>query len=243
MMTSLTSRGRLLSAPDETREDVHIIVGGCGRLGSEIAAKLSDDPDHDVVAVDVDEQAFDRLGSAFNGETVSGDVTDRDVLERAGVEQADVFLALTRSDNANLMAVEVATHLYDVPRAVARLFNPERENVYRKLGVRYVSGTGMLVKLFLNEIRGSTFRQHLEFKTAPDVAMVDMLIGATGHGLPVEDFELDGKLRVAAISRAGRVVIPTADQRLERGDLVTAAVRRGAYRRIEHLLDALERER
>ncbi len=222
---------------------MHIIVGGCGRLGSEIAAKLSDDPDHDVIAVDVNDRAFDRLGSAFNGETVSGDVTDRDVLERAGVAHADVFLALTRSDNANLMAVEVATHLYQVPRAVARLFNPERESVYRKLGVRYVSGTGLLAKLFLNELRGNTFRQHLEFKAAPDVAMVDMLVGAPGHGLPVEDFELEGKLRVAAIQRTGRVIIPTRDQRLERGDVVTAAVRRGTFSRVQHLLDALEQQR
>lgn len=220
---------------------MHIIVGGCGRLGSEIAAKLSDDPDNDVVAVDLDELAFDRLGSAFNGDTVLGNVTDRDVLERAGVARADVLLAVTRSDNANLMAVEVATHLYEVPRTVARLFNPERESVYRKLGVRYVSGTGLLAKLFLNELRGNTFRQHLEFKAAPDVAMVDMLIGASGHGLPIEDFELEGKLRVAALQRGGRVIIPTPDQRLERGDLVTAAVRRGTYGKVKHLLDAIER--
>ncbi len=220
---------------------MHIIVGGCGRLGAEIAMKLSDEPDNDVVTVDLDGLAFDRLGSAFNGETVVGDVTDRDVLERAGVDRADVVLAVTRSDNANLMAVEVATHLYDVPRTVARLFNPERESVYRKLGIRYVSGTGLLAKLFLNELRSGTFRQHLEFTESPDVAVVDMRIGAPGHGLPVQDFELDGRLRVAAISRGGRVLIPEPTTRLERADVVTAAVRRGTYRRVTHLLDALER--
>ncbi len=220
---------------------MHIIVGGCGRLGAEIAARLSDDPDNDVVAIDQDPLAFDRLGSAFNGETIVGDVTDRDVLEKAGIARADAFLAVTRSDNANLMAVEVATHLYDVPRSVARLFNPERESVYRKLGVRYVSGTGLLAKLFLNELRRGTFRQHLEFRASPDVAVVDMRIGSSGHGLPVEDFELEERLRVAAISRDAQVIIPTPDLRLQRGDVVTAAVRRGAYRRVRHLLDPLDR--
>lgn len=227
--------------PHRSPLDVHIIVGGCGRLGSEIAIKLSDDPDNDVLVVDVNEMAFDRLGSAFNGETVAGNVTDRDVLERAGIARADVLLAVTRSDNANLMAVEVATHLYQVPRTVARLFNPEREAVYRKLGVRYVSGTGLLAKLFLNELRNSTFRQHLEFKAAPDVAMVDMVLGAAGDGMTVEEFEVDGKLRISAIQRAGRVIIPSDLQRLEHGDLITAAVRRGMYRRLEHLLDGLDR--
>ncbi len=222
---------------------MHIIVGGCGRLGAEIAIRLSDNPDDDVVAIDQDPLAFDRLGSAFNGETVIGDVTDRDVLERAGIARADAFLAVTRSDNANLMAVEVATHLYDVPRTVARLFNPERESVYRKLGVRYVSGTGLLAKLFLNELRSGTFRKHLEFEAAPDVAVVDMRIGSSGHGLPVEDFELEDKLRVAGISRGSRILIPSPTQRLERGDVVTAAVRKGAYRRVKHLLDPLDRDK
>jgi trk system potassium uptake protein len=75
------------------------------------------------------------------------------------------MLAVTRFDNANLMAVEIATHLYGVPRTVARLFNPERETVYRKLGVRYVSGTGILAKLFLNEFREGTFPHHVHFPT------------------------------------------------------------------------------
>lgn len=214
---------------------MHIIVGGCGRLGAQIAEQLSEDQDNDVVVVDVDPLAFDRLGSAFNGETITGDVTDRDVLERAGVAEAEGVVACTRSDNANLMAVQTAIHLYGVPRCVARLFNPERESVYHKLGIRYVSGTGMLAKQFLNEFREHTFPLHLHFPQG-DIEVVDMYIGAGAHGMTVEDFELDGKLRIAAISRGARVFIPRPDDRLERGDVVAGAVRRGTYRKIAHLL-------
>ena len=214
---------------------MHIIIGGCGRLGAEIAERLSGEPENDVVVVDHDPLAFDRLGSAFNGETIVGDATDRDILERAGVNRAEGLIAVTRFDNANLMAVEIASHLYGVPRTVARLFNPEREQVYRKLGVQYVSGTGILAKLFLNEFRDETFPHHLHFSSS-DVAVVDMEIGPGGHGMTVQDFELDGKLRISAIERGARVFIPRVEDRLERGDKVTAAARRGVYRKVASLL-------
>ena len=218
---------------------MHIIVGGCGRLGSEVAERLSDDPDNDVVVVDVDALAFDRLGSAFNGETLVGDVTDRDVLERAGVDQADGLMAVTRFDNANLMAVEIAKVLYGVPKAVARLFNPEREQVYRKLGVRYVSGTGILAKLFLNEFGGQAFHHHLHFPHG-DVTIVDIEVGAGGHGMSVHEFEVEGRLRVAAVQRGARVFVPHAGDRLERGDVLAASARRGVERAVADLIEVPE---
>jgi trk system potassium uptake protein len=214
---------------------VHIIIGGCGRLGAEIAEQLSQDPDTDVVIVDVDPLAFDRLGSAFNGETVVGDGTDRDVLERAGVAKADGLLAVTRFDNANLMAVEIATHLYDVPRTIARLFNPERESVYRKLGVRYVSSTGTIAKLFLNEFRDESYPLHVHF-TDSSLNMVDLELDTAAHGLTVEEFEIDGLLRVAAVRRGARVFLPVQSDRLERDDVVTAAMKPTAAKRIGGLV-------
>lgn len=214
---------------------MHVIVGGCGRLGSQLAERLSDDPDTDVVVIDIDELAFDRLGAAFNGETVVGDVTDRDVLEQAGVERADVLITATRADNANLMAVEIGTELYGVPRAVARLFNPERENVYRRLGIRYVSGTGVLAKLFLDQINEDALPHHLLFEH-DGVRVVDLEIGPAGHGMTVDDLESDGDLRVAAIERGTRVIIPSGDDRLQRGDVVAAAARRGTGARLREVL-------
>ncbi len=218
---------------------MHIIVGGCGRLGAEIADRLSDERENDVVVIDVDELAFDRLGSAFNGETVVGDVTDRDVLERAGAVRADGLVAVTRFDNANLMAVEIATELFGITRSVARLFNPEREPVYRKLGVRYVSGTGVLAKLFLNEFRQGTFPHHVHFAHG-EVEVIDLEIGAGGHGMAVEDFEVEGRLRIAAIQRGARVFIPRPDDRLERGDICSAAAKRGVRRKLASLLQPID---
>jgi trk system potassium uptake protein len=222
---------------------VHIIIGGCGRLGAEIAEQLSRDPDADVVILDTNPLAFDRLGAAFNGETLVGDCTDRDVLEQAGVQQADGLIAVTRFDNANLMAVEIATHLYEVPRTIARLFNPEREEVYRKLGVRYVSSTGTIAKLFLNEFREESYPLHVHFPDG-DVAVVDLEVDTSGHGTTIEEFEQDGLLRVAAVRRGARVFIPDRTDRIERDDVLTAAMKPGAARGLAPLVrDPFDRSR
>ncbi len=220
-----------------------IIIGGCGRLGAEIAEQLSADADTDVVIVDTDRRAFDRLGTGFNGETLHGDCTDRDVLEQAGIERANGLIAVTRSDNANLMTVEIATHLYDVPRTIARLFNPEREDVYRKLGVRYVSSTNTIAKLFLNEFREESFPLHVTFQDS-DVSVVDLEVDTGAHGMTVEDFEQEGLLRIAAVRRGARVFIPDATDRLEREDVVTAAMKPTARRGLAELVrEPFSRER
>ncbi len=216
---------------------MHIIIGGCGRLGAEIAEQLSEDSDVDVVVLDTDPLAFDRLGTGFNGEELVGDCTDRDTLEKAGIARADGLIAVTRSDNANLMAVEIATHLYDVPRTIARLFNPEREDVYRKLGVRYVSSTNLIAKLFLNEFREENYPLHVSFVDA-DVAIVDLEIDTAAHGMTVAEFERDGLLRVAAVRRGARVFIPDASDRIERDDVVTAAMKPSAKRGLSELVRA-----
>ncbi len=222
---------------------MHIIIGGCGRLGAELAEQLSRDADTDVVVLDTNPLAFDQLGSGFNGEALAGDCTDRDVLEQAGIQRADGLIAVTRSDNANLMTVEIATHLYDVPRTIARLLNPEREVVYRKLGVRYVSSTNTIAKLFLNEFRDESFPLHVEFVDS-DVALVDVEVDTGGHGLTIEEFEQDGLLRVAAVRRGARVFIPDGTDRLERDDVVTAAMKPSAYRRLTALVrEPFDRDR
>ena len=222
---------------------MHIIIGGCGRLGAELAEQLSSDSETDVVVIDVNPLSFDQLGAGFNGEALPGDCTDRDVLEQAGIQRADGLIAVTRSDNANLMTVEIATHLYDVPRTIARLLNPEREVVYRKLGVRYVSSTNTIAKLFLNEFRQESYPLHVEFVDS-DVAMVDLEVDTGGHGTTVEEFEQDGLLRVAAVRRGARVFIPDRTDRLERDDVVTAAMKPTAHRRLAPLVrEPFDRDR
>jgi len=217
-----------------------IIVGGCGFVGSAIAERFSAGRDDDIVVIDSDPKAFDRLGSSFNGETVIGSVTDRDTLEQAGIADADGFIAVTRSDNINLMAVEIATQLYGVHRSVARLFNPANADVYRRLGVSYVSSTDVVAKLFLNEFRGA-LPLHVLFADQ-DVSVVDLEVDSGGHGLSVAAFEAHGPVRITALQRRGRVSIPDEREILQRGDVVTAAVGPVSARNLAPFVRDLQRE-
>lgn len=212
---------------------MHVIIGGCGRVGAELADRLSDDG-HDVVVVDMAESAFNRLGTTFNGETVSADVTDKDALLRAGIDHADALVAVTDLDNANLMAVEIAKELFGVRKTVARLFNPEREQSYRKIGVHYVSGTRLVAKAILNELQAGTFPLHVGFED--DVEVVEMRVHSGGHGTTIRDLEAGGGVRVAAMQRGARVRIPAGADRLQTDDLLVAAVGRGAHRKLRRFV-------
>ena len=205
---------------------MRIVVGGCGYIGSAVAERLSADPAMDVVVVDVDRHAFDRLGTSFNGDTVVGSVTDRGVLEAAGIRRADGFIAVTRSDNTNLMAVEVASNLYGVPRTVARLFNPDNAPAYRALGVDHVSSTDLIAKLFLNELLEDRLPLHVAFpdEVPGGLEVCDLEVTAEGAGRLVEELEARGRMRITAVTRAGRTIVPAGPDAVAEGDVLTAAV-------------------
>ncbi|MFO8074979.1 MAG: potassium channel family protein [Actinomycetota bacterium] len=210
---------------------MHVIIGGCGRVGAELGEWLSSG-EHDVVIVDAGgERAFERLGSGFNGETVTGDVTDEEALRAAGIASADAFVAVTSLDNANLMSVQIARELYGVEHTVARLFNPQREASYRKMGVHYVSGTRLVAKAILGELHAGTFPQHVSFDEG-DVEIVEMTVTRAGHGMTIAELERSGYVRVAAYQRGLRVRIAKLDDRVQEGDVLTAAARKGAHRKL-----------
>ncbi len=125
---------------------MRVVIMGCGRLGSTLASEL-DAEGHRVTVIDQDASAFNWLPDAFRGDTILGAGEDAGVQARAGVPGADVFLALANGDNRNAMAAQVALHIHGARRAVARIFDPERAEVYRELGIRVVNPTTVLDSL------------------------------------------------------------------------------------------------
>ena len=125
---------------------LRLLIVGCGRVGSQIAANM-DRAGHDVVIVDRDPNAFSRaatrgvLTREFKGDQVVGNGTDVDVLRRAGIERADGFVAVTEGDNRNIMASQIAKDVYKVPHVVARIYDPERADAYEKLGLHTICPT------------------------------------------------------------------------------------------------------
>ncbi len=130
---------------------MNVVIMGCGRVGSALAARL-DREGHDVTVLDLDETAFRRLPSLFGGQKLVGSGTDHNDLNAAGVREADAFLALSPGDNRNVLAAQLAKHIFGVETVVARLYDPFRGEIYARLGVRTFSPTLVGADLAYNEL-------------------------------------------------------------------------------------------
>jgi trk system potassium uptake protein TrkA len=119
---------------EDTKINMKIVILGCGRVGSSFARLMYRDG-HQVTIIDLQSEAFRRLGTRYKGARIVGNGIDEDILRRAGIEGADVFFAATQGDNRNIMAAQIAKHVFNVPRAVARIYDPIRADRYRQLGL------------------------------------------------------------------------------------------------------------
>lgn len=133
---------------------MRIVIVGCGRVGARIASIL-DHNGHEVAVVDSDQHAFRKLSPSFGGETVIGTGIDEDVLRNAGIEDAHAFVAVTNEDNRNIMAAQVARLIFEVPEVVVRIYDPIREDTYRRLGLTTVCPTTTVSALILDHVINS----------------------------------------------------------------------------------------
>jgi trk system potassium uptake protein TrkA len=127
--------------------DMKVVIMGCGRVGAELAATL-DREGNDVAVIDLNAYQFDRfLPETFRGRKITGNGIDQDTLRRAGIEEADAFIAVTQGDNRNVMASQIAKHIFGVNRVVCRIYDPIREQMYRRLGLRTICPTKVGARL------------------------------------------------------------------------------------------------
>lgn len=122
---------------------MNIVIMGCGRVGARLA-RMFDREGHQVAVIDLSSQALERLDTDFNGMTIVGTGIDEDVLKRAGIEQADVFLSLTSQDNPNIMASQIATTVFHVPRVITRIYDPAREDTFHEMGLETICPTTLV---------------------------------------------------------------------------------------------------
>jgi trk system potassium uptake protein TrkA len=119
---------------------------GCGRVGAELATIL-DREGHQITVLDIDPDSFTQLPPDFGGSVVVGNGIDQDVLQRVGVKEADAFVAVTPGDNRNVMASQMAKHLFGVRKVLCRIFDPIREEMYHNLGMETISPTRVMAGL------------------------------------------------------------------------------------------------
>jgi len=130
----------------------YVVVVGCGRLGSLLAGLLSQ-AGSSVVVIDRNEAAFELLSPEFSGFRITGDAVEMEVLKVAKAHKAGCLLAVTEDDNVNLMVAQVAHEVFKVPRVMARVFDPRREQVYREFGIETISPTKLTANAFLAAVQ------------------------------------------------------------------------------------------
>lgn len=131
-----------------------VVIMGCGRVGSELATQLDEDG-HQVTVLDVNPDSFRRLPAGYRGQRQIGNGIDQDVLARIGVGDADAFVAVTQGDNRNVMAAQIARHIFGVKKVVCRIYDPIREEIYHGLGLETISPTKVGARLLKEALERS----------------------------------------------------------------------------------------
>jgi trk system potassium uptake protein TrkA len=197
---------------------MHVIVVGCGRVGSEVALSLTADG-HDVVVVDRRAEAFRRLGDDFSGTTMVGVGFDRDLLSAAGITPESAVAAVTSGDNSNILIARVARETFGVEHVVARIYDPRRASIYERLGIATVATVAWTSERVLRQLTDSG--------TAPDwidptakFTLVERRVPAAAAGMSVTSLESSSGGKVAVLGRFGEASIPAPTTLLQEDDVL-----------------------
>lgn len=195
---------------------MQIVVLGCGKVGS-LLAQLLADRGEDVVVIDEDSQAFDRLGSGFNGRTVLGKGIDLDVLRDAGITSADYLISVTTNDNVNIMASQIAREIFKIPSTLCRVHDTEREAIFRELGLETISPTRLTALQILRRIEAHA---SLAEGLPAGFEWMDITANRALAGLRVEEVERRLGVRIVFVHRRTVPAMVTGNFQIEEDDLL-----------------------
>jgi len=197
---------------------VHVVIMGCGRVGSTLAVSL-EGRGHSVAVIDQNTDAFRRLGANFGGLTITGVGFDREVLREAGIEHADAFAAVSSGDNSNIISARLARETFGVHRVVARIYDAKRAEVYERLGIPTVATVRWTADRMLRHL---VPEGHIELWRDPTgvAVMIEVPVHPDWTGLPLRALEDATGARVAYLTRFGMGALPTPSAALQEGDQV-----------------------
>jgi trk system potassium uptake protein TrkA len=212
---------------------VHVVIVGCGRVGSTLALELIASG-HTVAVIDRKSDAFKRLGENFSGLTIAGIGFDRDVLLEAGIDRAQAVAAVTNGDNSNILIARVAREKFGIEKVVARIYDPKRAEIYERLGVATVATVKWTSERILRRI-------------LPDISSVEWTDPSSNVVLIEREFpnSLVGKKAteillasacISAIRRLGTAVIPDEKTIVQQGDVGYFMVEINSLNQLDDLL-------
>ena len=201
---------------------MHIVIMGCGRVGSALAYSM-EELGHSVAVIDQDAQAFRRLGPNFHGRQITGTGFDRDTLIASGIAEAGAFAAVSSGDNSNIIAARVARETFGVENVCARIYDPRRAEIYQRLGIPTVATVRWTADQMLRRLLPSGAQEHWRDPSGA-VVLAEVSMSAGWVGQRVARAESAAKVRIPFITRLGNGIMPTADTVLQEGDLIHVAM-------------------
>ena len=213
---------------------MHVIIVGCGRVGASAAAELNREG-HSVVVIDRSVNAFRLLPRSFAGKHQQGMGYDRAALEEAGIERADGLVAVTSGDNTNIICARIAKEVYRVPDVVARIFDPQRAEIYRRYGVTTFAPTAWSAGKIMEFLTSQLLEREVSFGNG-EVQMMSAWVPPHLVGKPVIDLRVPGEIRVALIVRKGRGMIPVSGTLIEEEDQVHVVVHQSAVEKFQKMM-------
>jgi trk system potassium uptake protein TrkA len=219
---------------------VHVVIVGCGRVGSSLAIAL-EEGGHTVAVIDKSNKAFTRLPPDFAGQKVVGLGFDRGLLGDAGIDKAGGVAAVTSGDNSNIVVARIATETYGIERVVARIYDPGRAAIYQRLGIATVATAPWATDQALRRL--VPFETKAEWLDATGaIAIVERRLPTTWVGKSLGELESSGRWRVTLLNRAGTASIPADGLLGQEGDVVTFAVSKDAVDDLDARLAEVSRK-
>jgi len=210
-----------------------IIIVGCGRVGAGLAKNLSLQG-LDVTVIDSDKSAFDALGPTFKGKTIEGIGFDQKVLSKAGIEKADALAAVTASDEANIVAARMARSFFRVPFVAARVYEPQKAKIYRRLGIHTISPVTLGIELLTSLLVYPNLNIERAIG-AGQVSLVDVAVNQAIATKRNKDIEIPGEIELIALTRNGKTSLPNDATVFQIGDILHLTVISSARNKVNQL--------
>ena len=213
---------------------MHVVVVGCGRVGSQLAIAL-EDGGHSVSVIDKSRNAFRWLPEGFGGKAVHGFGFDRQHLEQAGIRDAEAFAAVTNGDNSNILSARIARETYEVPNVVARIYDPKRAAIYQRLGIPTVAAVAWTTDQVLRRMFPE--RSISEWSDpSSTVMLVERALPDEWAGRKLGELDEGDRFRLVALSRRGEGRLAVPGLVGQEGDILHLMVRRDAREQLEDRL-------
>ncbi|WP_338752075.1 potassium channel family protein [Janibacter alittae] len=215
---------------------MHFVIMGCGRVGASLARSL-EGMGHDVAVVDQNPASFQRLGADFTGRRVAGVGFDRDTLLKAGVTEAHALAAVSSGDNSNILAARVARETFGVQRVVARIYDPDRAQVYQRLGIPTVATVRWTADQMLRRLLPQGMASEMA-DASGRIIIAEMAVDESWVGVTLTRVEELTGARVAYLTRLGEGILPGPQTVHQDGDLLHLVIEQPRLDEVERILDS-----